>query len=238
MKSFIEAITKNLAFALEFLGIAVAIFLVAYVAERIIKKKKGATSKYFTARRMATIAMLAAISGVLMIFDFPIFFAPSIYKIDFSELPALIGCFAYGPLAGVLIEFLKILVKLMFKGTSTAFVGELANFLIGSTFVLTASFIYLIRKNKKTAIVACVIGTLVMTLFGCFINACYLLPAFAKMFNMDIENIVLMGTSVNESITDVFSFVALAVAPLNLLKGFACSAITILMYKKLRKVMQ
>lgn len=236
MKSFIEALTSNLLFALEFLGIAVAIFLLAYLAECFFRKEKGDKGKYFTARRMATIAMLSAIAGVLMIFDFPVFFAPSFYKIDFSELPALIGCFAYGPLAGVLIEFLKILVKLMFKGTSTAFVGELANFLIGSVFIFVASLIYLIGKNKKSAVAACVIGTLVMGVFACFINAIYLLPAFADMYGMPMEAIIGMGSKINSAITDIFSFVALAVAPLTMLKGAICSVITILIYKKLRKV--
>lgn len=236
MKSFIEALSTNLLFALEFLGIAVAIFLLAYLAEYFIRREKGEKGKYFTARRMATIAMLSAIAGVLMIFDFPVFFAPSFYKVDFSELPALIGCFAYGPLAGVLIEFLKILVKLMFKGTTTAFVGELANFLIGSVFIFVASLIYLIGKNKKSAIAACVIGTLVMGVFACFINAIYLLPAFADMYGMPMEAIIGMGSKINSAITDIFSFVALAVAPLTMLKGAICSVITILIYKKLRKV--
>lgn len=236
MKSFIEALSQNLLFALEFLGIAIAVFLIAYAAEKIIRKTRGEKGRYFTARRMATIAMLSAIAGVLMVFDFPVFFAPSFYKLDFSELPALIGCFAYGPLAGVLIEFLKILVKLMFKGTTTAFVGELANFLIGSVFIFTASMIYLVGKNKKSAIAACGIGTVLSGAFACFINAFYLLPAFAGMFGMPMEAIISMGTKINSAITDIFTFVALAVAPLTIFKNLVCSVITILIYKKLRKV--
>lgn len=235
MKSFIEALTQNLLFALEFLGIAVAMFVVTYLAERLIRKKNGETGKYFTARRMALIAMLSAIAGVLMIFDFPIFFAPSFYKLDFSELPALVGCFAFGPLSGVLIEFLKILVKLMFKGTTTAFVGELANFLIGSSFILVSSLVYIIKKNRKAAILACVSGTVVMTVFACFLNAYYLLPVFSELFGMPMDAIIGMGTKINGNITDLFSFVALAVAPLTFVKGAICSIITILVYKKLRK---
>lgn len=238
MKSFIEALTKNLLFALEFLGIAVLIFVIAWVAEKIIRKKNEETGKYLTARKMATIAMLSAIAGVLMVFDFPIFFAPGIYKLDFSELPALIAGFAYGPLAGVLTEFLKIIVKLMLKGTSTAFVGELANFLVGSVFILTASFVYILKKNKKAAILACTLATLLMAIFGAVLNAFYLLPAFSRMFGMPMEAIIAMGSKVNSAITDVFSFVALAVAPLNLVKGAVCSVITILIYKTLRKVIK
>lgn len=235
MKSFIEALTQNLLFALEFLGIAVAIFLIAYAAEKIIRKKNGETGKFLTTRKMALISMLSAISGVLMVLDFPIFFAPSFYKMDFSELPALIGCFAFGPLSGVLIEFLKILVKLMIKGTTTAFVGELANFLIGSTFILAASLVYIIKKNRKSAVWGCALGTIIMTVFAAFINALYLLPVFAKLFGMPLEKIIAMGTAINEDITDIFSFVALAVAPLTFAKGVFCSVIAIFIYKKLRK---
>ena len=235
MKSFIEALTQNVLYALEFLGIAVGIFLISYIAERAIRKKNGETGKYFTARKMALIAMLSAIAGVLMIFDFPIFFAPVFYKMDFSELPALIGCFAFGPLSGVLIEFLKILVKLMIKGTTTAFVGELANFLIGSSFILAASLVYIIKKNKKAAIWGCILGTVIMTIFAAFMNAYYLLPVFAEIYGMPLETIIAMGTKINEDITDMFSFVALAVAPLTFIKGAFCSLITIFVYKKLRK---
>ncbi len=237
MSNFFEELAKNVLFAVEFLLIAVALFAVAYLAERIIRKKKNETGKYFTAKRMAIIAMLSAIAGVLMIFDFPVFFIPSFYKIDFSSLPALLGCFAYGPLAGVMIEFLKIIVKLVFKGTSTAFVGELASFLLGSVFVLTASLIYLIKKNKKTAIVACIAGTVAMTVFGCFFNAIYLLPAFSRMYGMPMEAIIGMGTKINSHATSVFTFVAIFVAPLNIIKCTVCSILTVLVYKPLRKIM-
>lgn len=238
MKNFFEELTKNLLFALEFLGIAVAVFAIAYIAEMLIRRKTGEKGKYFTTRRIVTIAMLSAIAGVLMVFDFPVFFVPSMYKLDFSELPALIAGFAYGPLAGVVTEFVKILVKLMIKGTSTAFVGELANFLIGAVFVLTASLIYVGKKKKSSAVWGCVFGTVLMAVFGCVLNAVYLLPAFSRMYGMPMEVIIAMGSKINSAIDDVFTFVALAVAPLNLIKGIACSVITILVYKKLRKVIQ
>ena len=96
------------------------------------------------------IGVFSAIAAILMVLEFPVPFAPSFYGLDFSELPALIGAFAYGPVAGVMIEFCKILIKLVLKPSSTAFVGELANFSISCMLVLPASVIYLTKKNEKT----------------------------------------------------------------------------------------
>ena len=90
-------------------------------------------------RTLTQIAMLGAVAGVLMNFEFPIpFLAPSFYQLDFSEIPVLIGSFAMGPLAGVVIELVKILVHLVTKGTMTAGVGDVANFILGCAFVIPA----------------------------------------------------------------------------------------------------
>mgnify|MGYP000284904119 FL=1 len=100
--------------------------------------------------KLAVTAMLAALSAVLMFFEFPLgFIAPSFYEFDFSEVPVLVGTFSMGPIAGVVIEFVKILVKFLIKGTSTGGVGELANFLIGCSFILPAGFIYKYKKSKS-----------------------------------------------------------------------------------------
>ena len=83
-------------------------------------------------RTIAQVAMLGAVAGVLMNLEFPIpFLAPSFYQLDFSEVPVMVGTFAMGPVAGILIELVKILVHLVTKGTMTAGVGDVANFLFG-----------------------------------------------------------------------------------------------------------
>ena len=112
------------------------------------------------------IGMFSAIAMILHVLDFPIFFAPGFYKMDFSELPILVGSFAFGPVAGVMMEFVKILLKLCIKGTSTAFIGDLANFVVGCSLIIPASAVYSFKKTKKNAILACIAGTLVMTIFG------------------------------------------------------------------------
>lgn len=232
------SVKDNVVFVLVSVGIAIALFGIAYLSEKLIKKKNNDTERILTTRKMAMIGVFSAVAMVLHIFDFPVFFAPPFYKLDFSELPALIGAFAFGPVAGIMIEFCKILLKLFVKGTSTAFVGDLANFVIGCSFILPASIIYMFKKTKKNAIAASAVGTMIMTVFGTMFNAIYLLPAFATLYGMPLDVIVGMGTSINANITDVTTLVIFAVAPMNLLKGCSVSLVTMLVYKKLSPVLK
>lgn len=184
-----------------------------------------------SARGITAMAMLSAISVILMLFEIPLWFAPSFYEIDFSEVPVLIGAFALGPLAGVVIELLKILLNLAINGTMTMFVGEFANFLIGIAFVVPAAIIYQRKKTKKSAMIGLVIGTVFMVLVGAVLNAYVLIPAFAKAFQMPIKTIVEMGTMVNPGIQSLWDLILLAVVPFNLLKGVLVSFVTGLIYK-------
>lgn len=182
-------------------------------------------------RTMVMTAMLGAISMVLYLFDFPLWFAPSFYKIDFSEVPVMIGTFALGPAAGAMAELVKCLLKLVIKGTDTAFVGDIANFIIGCALVVPAGIIYKKNKSKKSAICGMAVGTLVLIVTGCLINAYVLLPTYGKAFGMPIDALVGMGSAVNPAITNITTFVILAVAPFNLLKGVMVSVLTLILYK-------
>ena len=233
-----SSVVENAVFVLASTGIAAALFLVAYLAENAVKKKNKDTERILTTRKIATIGVFSAISAVLMLFEFPVPFAPAFYELDFSEIPALVGTFAFGPVAGVMIEFCKILLKLFMKGTSTAFVGDLANFVIGCSFILPASILYMLKKTRTNAILACAVGTGIMTVFGTMFNAVYLLPTFATLYGMPLDAIVGMGTAINENITSVTTLVIFAVAPLNLLKGFSVSLVTMLVYKKLSPILK
>ena len=128
------------------------------------KEKKRISTKI-----IAQIGVLGAIAMVLMLFDIPLPFAPTFYKIDFSEVPVLIGAFTMGPVAGALIELVKILLNLLIRGTSTAGVGDLGNFLIGCAMCIPASLIYQKLHSRKGAIIGMVTGTVFMTIVGCFI---------------------------------------------------------------------
>ncbi|KAB1441260.1 ECF transporter S component [Candidatus Galacturonibacter soehngenii] len=189
-------------------------------------------------RKMVQIAMLSAVSVILMLFEIPLFFAPSFYKIDLSEVPVLIGAFAMGPIAGVIIELIKIALNLVITGSLTAGVGEFANFLIGCAFVVPSAIIYKKYRNKKSAIVGMITGTIFMTIVGGFLNAYLLLPVYATAFGMPISALVEMGSAVNHLITNLATFVLFAVVPFNLLKGVVVSLVVILIYKKISIVLK
>ena len=238
MNQLMQTVMENLIFVLEFLALVAVMFLIAYAVESAIKKKNGDKEKMLSTRKIVIIGVFSAMAAVLMVLEFPVPFAPSFYAIDFSELPALIGAFAYGPVAGVMIEFCKIVIKIFIKPTSTAFVGELANFVTSCMLVLPASIIYLFKKSRKSAIAATVTGTLIMTVFGTCFNAVYLLPKFAQMFGMPLDAIIGMGAAINPAIDSITGLVLLCVAPLNLLKGSLVSLITVLIYKKISPVLK
>jgi len=236
-KTLWENVAENVVYVLVFLGIIAAMFVIAFVIEKLARKKVNPdkNEKFFTPKKIAVIGIMSAMATVLMIFDFPLPFIPSFYKLDFSELPVLIGSFAFGPATGVVMEFVKILLKLLIKGTSTAFVGELANFVVGCSFVIPAATIYMFKKTKKRAIVSCVSATVILVAFAAVFNALYLLPAFTKFMSM--ESILAKGAEANSLVSadSMISFVTFAVAPLNLIKGVAVSIVTLLIYKPLSR---
>ena len=189
-------------------------------------------------RTLAQIAMLGAVATVLMLFEFPIpFLAPPFYEMDFSEVPVLIGAFAMGPMAGVAIEAIKILLNFVINGTITAGVGEIANFIFGCCFLLPAALIYRRSKTKKHAVAGMALGTVIMTVAACVVNAYVLLPAYGAAFGMPVDAFVKMGTAINGAIDNLFMFALLAVAPFNLLKGIIVSIIVLLLYKRIRVIL-
>lgn len=188
-------------------------------------------------QRITLIGIFSALAAVLMYLEIPFFFAPpEAYKLDFSEVPVLISSFMLGPVEGIITECLKIVIKLIIKPTSTAFVGEFANLVVGITFVLPASIIYKKKKTRKGALLGMTAGTLTMTVVGCFVNAFILLPAFAYLFgNVPVSEIIKLGTAVNPAITNMFTFIVLAVVPVNIVKGVLVSLVVFLIYKPVTK---
>ena len=185
-------------------------------------------------RTMVSVGMLGAISVVLMLVEFPLpFIAPGFYKLDFSEIPVLIGSFMLGPCAGVIIEAVKVILHFCMKGTTTAFVGDFANFILGCMYVVPASIIYHTKKTRKMAIISLVAGGAILVVAGMLLNAWYLLPKYSELYGMPMDVLIAMGTKVNASIKDVFSFVALAVAPFNIIKALIDGTLTVILYKYL-----
>ena len=190
------------------------------------------TKKLFHVRNVVLMGMLGAVGAVLMLFEFPLpFIAPSFYGLDLSEIPVLIGSFSMGPLAGAVIEAVKILVKLVLKPTSTGFVGEFSNVCIGCALVLPAGLIYKFKKTKKGAVIGMIVGTLCMATVGAVLNAVVMLPFYSNF--MPLESIIEAGAAINPAISNVWTFVILAVAPFNLIKGALVSVVTALVYKRI-----
>lgn len=232
LKNLLISAKDNLDFLLVSIGIIAALAVAAHLAERLFPQKRRVSP----AKRISIIAMCGAVATILHILDFPLpFLAPGFYKVDFSELPVLLSSLYLGPSAGVACEAIKILLKLLLKGTSTAFVGDFANFVVGCSLVLPAAICYHVRKSRKTAMLGLALGTITMTVFGSLFNAVYLLPKFAELYQLPLENIVGMGTAINGSITSVSTLVLFAVVPLNLIKGTVVSLLTMLLYKRIEK---
>ena len=225
---------ENLSFLIGCIAIVVILGVGSRGVERLLPQKRTVT----VARRVTIIGTCAAIATVLHMLDFPLLFlAPGFYKLDFSEVPVLLCGFYLGPSATVACEGVKILLKLLFKGTSTAYVGDLANFVVGCSFVLPATIWYHAHKSKHSAIVGLVLGTACMAIFGSTFNAIYLLPKFAQLYGMPLDVIIAMGTEIWGGVKDVTTFVILCVAPLNVVKGAMVSVLTMLLYKRVARPM-
>lgn len=232
MTKLLEQAADNLAFVAVSLLIAAALALAAWAVERVLPGKREVRP----ARRVTIVGICAAVATVLHILDFPLpFLAPDFYKLDFSEVPVMLCGFYLGPTAAVACEGVKIILKLLFKGTSTLFVGDFANFVVGCAFVLPAAVVYRLRNTKGGALAGLLLGTAVMTVFGSAFNAVYLLPKFAELYGMPLDAIIAMGGEINGGIRSVTSFVVLAVAPLNLIKGALITVLTMLLYKRVAR---
>ena len=195
------------------------------------------SNKFFTTATIAKIAIISAISYVLMLFSFPIPFIPPFYSLDFSEVAVLIGGFSLGPLAAVIIEALKNILKAM-TGTNTAYVGELANFIIGCALCVPASIIYKKNKTKKGAIIGFIVGGAIMTLVGVIMNYFVLLPAYSVFFKLDMDKIIAIGTAIVPLIKDKLTFVLLATTPFNIVKSIVIGTVTFVLYKHISPLLK
>ena len=144
-----------------------------------------------TTHNLTVAAMLSAVAFILMFIEFPIpMLIPSFVKMDFSDLPALLGAFALGPVYGIVISFMKNLLHIVIKGTSTACVGELCNFMLGAVFSAVAGIIYKHHKSRKTAILGAIAGAAAMAVFSVPSNYFITYPAYVEFYHMPLEAIL------------------------------------------------
>ncbi|WP_295885180.1 ECF transporter S component [Anaerococcus sp. DFU013_CI05] len=187
-------------------------------------------SKSFSLDRMVKVGILAGISYLLMFIQLPIPIAPPFMKVDLADVPALIGGFAMGPLYGVLIQLIKNVLNL--SKTMTGGVGELSNFVVGSTFVLVSSLIYRDKKTRKNSILALVFGVIAMSAVATLSNAFVVFPIYAKVMNMDLEAFAGMIPG-NSLVNNYITLMIFSVAPFNIIKGAIESIVTQILYKRI-----
>lgn len=186
---------------------------------------------------LTRVSVLSVIAFLLMYVEMALPFFPEFLKIDISNVPVLIGTFAMGPWTGVMIMLVKNLLHLVFKG-ATMGIGELADFVVGSSFMLTAGYVYRYRRNLSGALLGMVLGTIVMGAVGSLMNYFILLPLYQAVLGFPLKAIVAMGTKVNKHIVDLRSLVVLSILPFNLLKGSITSLITLLLYKRVSPILR
>ena len=197
----------------------------------VVKKEKWST------RTMVKVSMLSVIAVALMFVNVSVPFAPPFLKVDLGDLPALIGGFALGTVPGIVVVLLKNILNIVLQGSTTAYVGELSNFIVGSMFVIVSSQIYKHNKTKKGAILGLVFGVLIMTTVATLSNYFVIFPMYSKLFGWPMDKIIALGTKVNHLVTDYNTMMIYAVVPFNLVKGFIVSLVTLLLYKPLSPIL-
>ena len=192
------------------------------------------TTKRISVRKLTGTAMLSAIAYVLMFLDFSVPFMPSFIKMDLSELPALIGAFAYGPVAGVVICLVKNVIHLMI--TTTGGVGELSNFLLGASFVLVAGGVYRFKKSRKGALIGSVLGAFVMGMFSIIFNYFLVYPIYYNFMPQDA--ILAAYQLIFSGVKNILQCLIVFNAPFTFIKGMLSVVITFIIYKRISPILK
>ncbi|MCQ4794470.1 ECF transporter S component [Anaerofustis stercorihominis] len=202
--------------------------------ENITEKTTQKTRSNLNVRVMVVTAMLSAVSFLLAFLEIPMPLSPSFAMMDLSDLPALIGAFAFGPVTGVVIELIKNGLQLF--STNTGGIGELANFLMGASFVFTAGIIYKRRKIKKTALIACIAASVVMAVVAGLLNYFVLLPMYSVF--MPIDQVIAAFGEIIPFIKTKLEVILFSAIPANIIKGLMISVFTMLIYKGVSPILK
>jgi len=191
-----------------------------------------------TTHNLTVAAMLSAVAFILMFIEFPIpMLIPAFIKMDFSDLPALLGAFALGPVYGVIISFMKNLLHIVIKGTSTACVGELSNFILGAIFSAVAGYLYKHHKSRKTAIIGAVAGAVAMGVLSVPSNYFVVYPAYVQFYHMPLEAILGMYQAILPSADSLIKCLILFNLPFTMVKGLLDAVLCMLIYKPLSPIL-
>lgn len=204
------------------------------MTEKTNQLKKGtsvASKELFATKNLVLISLLSAVAYVLMLLHFPIKFI-GFLELEFSDIPAIIGGILYGPAVGVIIELIKNLIKAI-TATTTGGVGELANFVICSAFVLPASILFRRMRGKGRALLSFGVATISMVVVGALINYFIMVPLYAKVFG-GMDAVINVSTQMIPAIKDLGTIVLFGITPFNIVKGILLGIVSYYIYKPLR----
>lgn len=182
-------------------------------------------------RTITMVAMLATIAIVLRQFETNVPLMPGFIKLDISELPALIGSFSLGPVAGAAVCFVKEGIALLF--TKTAGAGELVDLFLGICLVVPAGIIYKRKKDKKHAIIGTLVGTLIAAVLGIFFNYYITFPVFSSVYGLPMDAIIGMYKAINPNVYGLWQCILMFNFPFSIIKRLIVLLITMLVYKRI-----
>ena len=190
--------------------------------------------KHLNTGNMVLIAMFGAVAAVLMSLEISFPLVPEFIKLDFSDFPIVLGTFVMGPVEGILIATVKIMLKLLIKGTTTAYVGDFANWLYSVCYILPAALVYHFKRTKGGAALALAAGTVFTSVVAVICNYVFIFPMYAKLFGAPMDAIIAAGNAINGKITDLGTMMLYSILPFNLFKYGLSSVITFLVYKRIK----
>lgn len=203
---------------------------------KTLENKNFLGGKKDSTKIMVKVSLLSAIAFLLMFIEMPIpGLFPSFLKIDISDIPALVAGLTMGPVAGLFVEIVKNFLHFI-TATTTGGVGEIANAVIGGTFVVVTSLVYAKKKDKNGLVFGFALATVALIIIGSLMNYFVMLPFYGKFMGLDA--IIEMGKAVNPKVNDLLSFVLWFIAPFNLIKGVLLSLITLPFYKKFERAVK
>lgn len=185
--------------------------------------------------RLVMAAMMGCASFILIFFNFGVPFLSPFAEFDLSALPELIGGFILGPIGAIEIITVKLLLKLIFQGSTSMLTGEIQNFLLSVSYVLPAVLYYRRHRTKKGAVIGLVLGTILSVLTAIVTNIYLIFPAYMFLYGMDWNAIVGMFSAVNPWIKDIPTVVAFSIVPFNVISRVVTSVITFFVYKKISR---
>lgn len=194
--------------------------------------------KFLSTRKLTLTALFGVIAFLLMLVRFPLPFMPPFMDFDLAGVPELIGTFLVGPVGGVLIIAIKVLLKTVTTGSASAGTGEFINFLLSCAFVLPAWFIYNMKNDKRHAAIGMTVGVAVTTVVACIANIYFIIPLYARLFGFDMAAVIEMTRAVNPNVDSVSMLVLLGITPFNIIKNGVAALITYLLYKRIVLVLR